>query len=192
MLCTGPVHALPELVKQCNFAPEAFLLLEKLPQRVVRDNERQDLLSFARLRDIQQLDSAAYTSGRIFDQERELRWEYDITSGTTSAVYLGKPCTLTHLKKDEEDLARLEPAANNPKHYYLFGKLLAEHDLAQMGIAAVPERVYYAEVRIPRLLPYPKLSTKPPQRLKLAVYEYVDQETGRVKLFRFQGLQPAE
>ncbi len=195
MLCTGPVHALPELVSQCDFSAEAFLLLERLPQRVVLDEERQNLLSFARLRDIEPEDFADYTastSGRIFDQDSELRWEHDIASGTTSVVYLGKARTFTDLKQDEEELARLKPADNNPRHYYLFGKSLAERDLEQMGIAAVPETAYYAEVRIPRLLPYPKVNARPPQRLKLAVYEYVDQETGLVKLFRFQGLQPAE
>ncbi|HEY6407766.1 MAG TPA: hypothetical protein VIY29_09895, partial [Ktedonobacteraceae bacterium] len=139
ILCTGPAGSLPELVKQCGFSTEAFLLVERLPQQVVPDDddERQNLLYFAHLRAIQQEDIARYTSyttGRIFDQESELRWEYDAASGTTSAVYLGKPCTLAGLKEDEKDkeeLASLKPAANNPKYYYLFGTSLAEQDLEQ-------------------------------------------------------------
>lgn len=194
ILCTGQARSLPDLINQCGFSTEAFLLVEKLPQRVVSDDEeRQNLLYFARLRDIRQEDIAtytAYTSGRVFDQEGELRWEHDISTGKTNAVYLGKPCTLTGFTKDENEPGR-EPATNK-KYYYLFGQILADSDLERMGIATEPQTVAYAEVRIPRLLLYPRLGTKPPQRLRLEVYEYVDQEMGRVKLFRFRDLKEAE
>jgi hypothetical protein len=192
ILCTGQARSLPELINQCGFSTEAFLLVEKLPQSVVSDGEeRQNLLYFAHLRDIRQEDIAtytSYTSGRVFDQERELRWEHDISTGKTNVVYLGKPCILAGLTKDENEPGR-EPATNK-KYYYLFGQILADPE--QMGIKVKPELAAYAEVRIPRLLLYPRLGTKPPQRLKLEVHEYVDQETGHVKLFRFRDLQPAE
>lgn len=196
ILCTGQARSLPELINQCGFSTEAFLLVEKLPQRVVFDDEeRQNLLYFARLRDIRQEDIAtytAYTSGRVFDQEGELRWEHDISTGKTNAVYLGKPSTLTALQEKTEhkdELNRLKPA-DNKKYYYLFGQILANPE--QMGIEVKPGLTAYAEVRIPRLLLYPRLGTKPPQRLRLEVYEYVDQETGHVKLFRFRDLKEAE
>lgn len=196
ILCTGQARSLPELINQCGFSTEAFLLVEKLPQQVVSDDEeRQNLLYFARLRDIRQEDIntyTAYTSGRVFDQEGELRWEHDISTGKTNVVYLGKPCTLAELAEkpeNKEELARLKPADKN-KYYYLFGQILANTE--QMGIEVKPGLAAYAEVRIPRLLLYPRLGTKPPQRLKLEVYEYVDQETGRVKLFRFRDLKEAE
>lgn len=195
ILYTGQTHSLPELINQCGFSSEAFLLVEKLPQQVVLDDEeRQDLLYFAHLNDLQQEDIArytSYTSGRIFDQERELRWEHDTRDGKTNVVYFGKPCILSELTKDEKELARLKPAGNK-KYYYLFGQILSNSDLEQMGIEVKPKMAAYAEVRIPRLLLYPKLGTKPPQRLRLEVYEYVDQETGRVKLFRFRDLKEAE
>ena len=198
VLYTGQAHALPELINQCGFSTEAFLLVEKLPQQVVSDDEeRQNLLYFARLRDLRQQDIAtytSYTSGRVFDQQGELRWEHDISTGKTNAVYLGKPSTLTALQEKTEhkdELNRLKPADKN-KYYYLFGQILADSDLERMGIAAEQQTAAYAEVRIPRLLLYPRLGTKPPQRLRLEVYEYVDQETGRVKLFRFRDLKEAE
>ncbi len=53
-----------------------------------------------------------------------------------------------------------------------------------MGIPPEPDKDYYAEVRIPRLLRYPELTEKP-RRVQLAVREYTDEKTGRVQLFRF-------
>ncbi len=201
ILFTGSGLSLLELIKECDFPPTAYLLLEKLPQRVLREDERderQNLIYFAPFGDFkaidEKIDIASYSSGRIFDEEGELRWEQDPQTGMTNAVYLGKARTFTKLTQVKDELSKLKAVSNNPKHFYLFGQLLSEQDNEQMGIVAEPEQAYYAEVRIPRLLVYPrlKLEAKLPQRLKLKVYEYVDQDTGRVKLFRFQGLQPAE
>ena len=49
----------------------------------------------------------------------------------------------------------------------------------------------FAEVRIPRLLHY---EPAPPnaERVRLGVYEFLEEDTGKVALFRFYSLEPAE
>jgi len=182
ILCTGTTHNIVDLVKQCNFPPEAFLLVERLPQQVVNDDsERQALLRFARLRD--GVDIAPYTSGRIFNKKFELRWEKD--AGTIKVIYLGEEREIAGLTKQKEPLK----PAGDLKHYYLFGERLDAADLAAMGLKqGEGEYTAYAEVRIPRLLRYP--ISKQAQRVQLIVGEYINSETGRV--FRFQDLVPAE
>src|SRR5436853_598092 len=60
------------------------------------------------------------------------------------------------------------------------------------------ERIPFAEVRIPRLLLYPiqKEDNRMPhnkrQRVKLGVYEYLNEISGKVEFFRFQGLETTE
>jgi len=184
ILCSGTTRDIVGLVEQCNFPAEAFLLVERLPQQVVNDKrERENLLRFARVGD--GIDFAPYTSGRIFNQHFELRWEKE--AETTRVVYLGEEREIPELTKDKDTLQYLKPASN-PKYYHLFGERLDKATLEDMGIE--PEEGYYAEVRIPRLLHYPVLEQ--PQRVQLVVREYMDKETGRVQLFRFQGLKPAE
>lgn len=188
ILCTGPVRDVAALIRAGDFPQDAYFLAERLPQQVIVDpQQRQDLLRFARLRDISDdNDIARYTSGRVFDQDFELRWEKD-ADGSYKVVYLGNERSIPGLKKDEEELKKLD-RSKEPKHYYLFGEYLNKEKLESMGIE--PEEGYYAEVRIPRLLRYP--APKGARRVQLTVYEYIDKETGRVSLFRFQGLQAAE
>lgn len=184
ILYTGTTQNIADLVKQCNFPQEAYLLVERLPQQVVNEPEdRQDLLRFARLSD--GIDIAPYTSGRIFNPKFELRWEKD--AETTRVVYLGEEREIPELTKHK---GALEPAGK-PKHYYLFGERLDADDLATMGIGIKPGEGYYAEVRIPRLLRYPEHpASEKKRRVQLMVGEYIHKELGRV--FRFQNLEPAE
>ncbi len=188
ILCTGPVRDVAALIKAGDFPRDAYFLAERLPQQVIVDpQERQDLLRFARLHEV--IDDnviADYTSGRVFDQDFELRWEKDADGGY-KVVYLGKERSIPGLEKDDKELKKLD-RSKLLKHYYLFGEYLNKERLESMGIE--PEEGYYAEVRIPRLLRYPAL--KGARRVQLTVCEYIDKETGRVGLFRFQGLQPAE
>ena len=202
ILCTGSVHDLVALVAAFNFPPEAYVLVERLPQQVVNDAERQNLLRFVRLRDIgrprDRIDIASYTSGRIFNEDFELRWEQ--ASGKTNVVFLGTKEVyreaqhdIPELTPDEETLKELVP--QDPRQYYLFGQLLDADDRQNMGLKPAGGEEYYAEVRIPRLLRYPDLEQAEPEkerRVRLVVREYSDKRTGRVKLFRFQGLELAE
>ncbi len=111
----------------------------------------------------------------------------------TKEVYRGAQRDIPELTPDEDTLKELEPQA--PRQYYLFGQLLDADEREQMGIKAAEGEEYYAEVRIPRLLRYPDpepSASKKAQRVQLTVREYADNRTGRVKLFRFQDLRPAE
>lgn len=175
------------LIVACEFKEEAYVLVEELPQYVIENKERQRLLRFARLGEI--ADLAGFTSGRVFDQQAELRWEKN-ADGRYRVVYLGAKHEIRGLKKDEKDQQELDSLerARELRYYYLFGEYLDADKLKNMGIE--PEEGYYAEVRIPRLLRYPAPAGA--RRVQLVVREYLDKDTNEVKLFRFQGLSAAE
>src|SRR5205814_1300265 len=46
MLCTGSVTNIAALIGACQFAKDAYVLLERFPAHVVADSERADLLRF--------------------------------------------------------------------------------------------------------------------------------------------------
>ena len=196
ILYTGSVDDIAALVGTFKFSPKACVLVESMPQHVVK--ERQNLLQLVRLNNIPNLaELTNFTSGRVFDRDFELRWES--VSGKIQVVFLGTKTVyqdtlhaIPELRQDEEALQNL---TSHPRYYYLFGLLLDADDRERMGIQAVEGEEYYAEVRIPRLLRYPDLkpdSSQKAQRVQLVVEEYTDKSTGQVKLFRFSGLKPAE
>ena len=181
------IENIATLIAECKFPQDAYVLVEMLPQHIVYKQGRQSLLCFARLSD--GVDLAHYTSGRVFDQDAELRWE-KIGEGKYCVVYLGTKREIRGLKNDEKNQQELNSleSAKEAKYYYLFGEYLEANKLKNMGIE--PEEGYYAEVRIPRLLRYPA----PPgaRRVQIKVLEYLNRDTYEVKVFRFQGLKAAE
>jgi hypothetical protein len=180
MLYTGTTQNVGSLIAQCAFPPEAFLLVEKIPQQVVRDGERQDLLRFARLRD--GIEEASYTSGRVFTKTFELRWEQE--AGTTRVVYLGEAREIPGLRRHADSFEQADV-----KPYDLFGERLDKGRLRQMKLPPGENGfAYYVEVRIPRLLLYPFDGNA--GRLHLLVGEYRSPTLGQY--FRFLDLQPAE
>ena len=196
ILYTGSVDDIAALVARFKFLSQTYLLLENMPSRIVK--ERQNLLqlvSLAHIKDLKELKN--FTSGRVFGKDFELRWEQ--ASDKTRVVFLGAKAlyqdTLRAIPELTPDTEALQNLVAHPRHYYLFGLLLAADDRERMGIPAIPGEEYYAEARIPRLLPYPDLkpdSAQKAQRVQLAVQEYTDKNTGQIKLFRFSGLKPAE
>ncbi len=172
------------LVVDCKFSSSAFILCEQFPEGVIKRSERQDLLRFIHFDPSTRF--IDYTSGRIFDEHAELRWEKQ--KNTMQVVYLGskeRVQTMLNYKLHENDvLEKLKPGIE--KKYSLFGERIALEDLKKIGGAARPGD--FAEVRIPRLLRYPELQSE--QRyVRLVVREYFDEEN-RVALFRFQDLRP--
>lgn len=217
-LSAGTVGDIAALIEACDFPDGAYFLAEQLPREVIPASQRQELLQFARVSDLKKrnepagsgdakIDPALYTSGRIFCQEFELRWNYNQRAGETQVVYLGeqeralpglKPAK--NLDSLREELRALEKKSKSG-HYYLFGTTLDTSGkgerIQQMGLAngqeEDKERRYYAEVRIPRLLRYPRLDEESgKRRVQLVVCEYVDEKTGSTRLFRFQKLEVAE
>ncbi len=181
MLYTGTTTNIVQLIKQCNFPADAFLLLEQLPRQVVKEDEREGLLRFARLSD--GIDLAPYTGGHLFTRAFELRWEQE--DGAISVVYLGEPRQIPGLQQHEGAFV----PAGNLRRYYLFGTRLEESTLDTMKVQPREKNyTYYAEVRIPRLLPYPILTDA--KRIQLLVDEYHHPELGQ--MFRFQDVQPAQ
>ena len=213
-LLAGTIKDLAALIEACDFPENAYFLAEQLPQRVISQEQRQDLLQFARVSDLKRrnapadadkakIDPALYTSGRIFCENFELRWSKNQRTGETQVVYLGE---------EERTLPGLEPARDldqlrteiqglekkpGSRSYYLFGTTLDTsldgRRMEQMGLTQEDGRRYYAEVRIPRLLRYPRVDNpRKERRVQLVVCEYVEKETSSVKLFRFQKLAAAE
>ncbi|MBA2287403.1 MAG: hypothetical protein H0W02_18175 [Ktedonobacteraceae bacterium] len=199
ILYTGPTPDIAALIAAFNFPPAAYTLVESMPQRVVTLDIRQDLLCFTRLSDSGGPDKlASFTSGRIFQEDFELRWEQ--ISGQTQVVFLGTKDGYEEtlratpgLKPDTETLQHLHARTRD---YYLFGQFLADEDRERMVLPALKseEEVYYAEARIHRLLHYPVKPDNPKKapRVQLVVKEYSDTSTGQVRLFRFSGLKAVE
>lgn len=213
-LVTGTIKNIAALIEACDFPQDAYFLAEQLPQHVIANSQRQDLLQFIDVNELKKrntsedtskhIDVASYGTGRIFCSTFELRWNRDQRTGKTQAVYLGsrEPASLGLVFAEDgqkslgqqEDLAKL---IKRVRTYYLFGTTLDTsldgRRIEQMGLPQENGRRYYAEVRIPRLLHYPRVENAGNnRRVQLAVCEYVDEMTGSARLFRFQGLKAAE
>ncbi len=187
VLSTGLVADFTAFLATCAFPSESLVLVEQIPRHVfASQTEREGLLGFTTPDDVGALSES--TSGRIFHQDFELRWERSgKEAGAVQVVYLGKaemrPAGLLPDQKLDTWLAGLE---QQTREYYLFGTLLDTQRLREMGL---PENQYsYAEVRVPRLLRYPVEA----YRLQLKVREYLEKSTGQVKLLRFEGLKTVE
>lgn len=197
----GSIDDIDALVALCHFPPSAYVLVEKLPRHVVIGaEERQNLLRFTHLAQMgEHTRLSDYTSGRVFTTERELRWQRkdgidrnDSQDNQFQVVYVGPEREQLPIKKDETHSKQLADAPELPDtHYLLFGERLDADDINSIGSPA--QEGDFAQLRIPRLLRYPRRPGEPmPRRLQLAVREYVDEITGKVHLFRFCDLQVGE
>ncbi len=193
ILHTGEVEReqLNGLIKDCNFPAEALFLAERLPEMVIKASERLNLLCFSQFSNT--LPFEQYTSGRIFNWTSEFRWEKQ--NKRVRVVYLGEnrggriSSVLSdygigpHAGDEPKNLTK----KSKPTEYCLFGTRLQAEDIEKIGEPAAEGD--FAEVRIHRLLKYPQTAeTTGAERLCLQVCEYVEEETGHVRLFRFQGL----
>jgi hypothetical protein len=180
---------MPLLVTACHFEPEARFLAEHIPNRFIETAQaRRELLRFMYVKD--GTPCAAYVTGRIFQEDRELRWEQH--KEAFRVVYLGPTDSTDEnifyeygLKNKGKELEALKKSSE-PTYYYLFGERLKTEDLPYFGKTAQPGD--FAVVRIPRVLRYPVPQDDKPS-VRLLVREYHNAVTGNVDLFRFQGLE---
>ena len=168
---------LTALIASCaSFLGGATFLIEQLPSHVITQAQRKDLLR------CEPFDAsirfADYTSGRIFRQDFELRWEKE--GNAFRVVYVGPERNMSPLKA--QGLVLEKKGSAEP--YYLFGERLGTEGLEKIGSVAVEGD--FADLRIPRLLHYPV--EKPQRYVQLFIQEYADKETGDVVLFRFQAI----
>ncbi len=180
-------------IKDCGFSTGTgtYFLAENLPTTVVEPKDRQDLLVFERFS--LDLPFEKYTSGRIFEDAGELRWEKQ--HNNMRVVYLGQPITSVtralsnYGLRSCDELLKLIPQA---RFYYLFGTKLEMRTIEQINGGQTENPVKlgdFAELRIHRILRYPAPGHVPDKGyVQLQVREYVDSETGQVQFFRFQGL----
>jgi hypothetical protein len=216
-LHAGTVKDIAALIEACDFPHDAFFLGEQLPWKVIDASRRQELLQFAYVNELKRqnnpdaannasIDPAQYTSGRVFCSRFELRWHKKPHSDETQVVYLGEGERKLSGLLPASDLAELRAELQTleggvPVKYYLFGTTLdtsneGQRLLKRMGLPDEQkdgQARYYAEIRIPRLLRYPRLDgSGEKQRVRLVVCEYREKETGSVRLFRFQRIEAAE
>jgi hypothetical protein len=158
----------------------ALMLLESQPHRIITRDERQDLLRFTFFDP--DFDFKDYTSGRIFHEMGELRWERE--QAGIQLVYTGpkayQPALQATARIDLDD-GRYR---YKDRTYLLFGKRLNNRqDLDRPGART------FAEVRIPRLLHYPHLpALTGAERVQLIAREYLDAATAANVAYRFKGL----
>jgi hypothetical protein len=193
ILHAGVVARIAPLVATLTKPAGTFLLLEQQPRQVVQRDDQQELLHFGQFDTNVNLEG--YTSGRIFCDNFELRWEPRDTG--TYVVYTGaehyKPqlaeTSTPNLKTHTLDLS---PYAIRSTSYYLFGKRLAEKQIERIGPPAM--KGDFAEVRIPRLLRYPPATSgqQGAPHVRLIVCEYIDRDQDSIVAFRFKGLEGAE
>ena len=184
ILAAGLVGDIGELIEGWEFPDDTHLLLEQQPMTAtLKVEERQDLLLFTKFDASGEKSKIKQaTSGRIFHEDFELRWEK--SEQGYQAVYLGVKRVVPGLTLDQETLRSL--TKHSKSKYYLFGTVL---DTQKVRIPNLQkDGAYFAEVRIPRPLHYPIKSNG---RVRLQVCEYTDDQTGQVQLFRFQGLEAA-
>lgn len=177
----GSIDDISELIDKCDFLSETLILLEKFPQTVVQRPDWINMLYFERFPLVTDIDLASYTSGRIFREDFELRWEG--VGGKADVVYQGEERDVPMLKVVEDELLECDPQT---KYYYLFGKRLGKERVERIGDPA--KLGDFAEVRIPRLLRYPVNAEGTLDYVKLMVREYTHRRTGELVMFRFQNL----
>jgi hypothetical protein len=200
MVYTGRIDDIDGLVASCQFSPEAYVLVEQFPEHIVSGTkERQNLLLFIHLKELESdqnrdIHLDTYTSGRVFDQHAELRWERTTQTeqqeGKFQVVFVGPEHEQLHFHKMEKEQSEKfgEP---RDTHYFLFGVRLDTDDINAIGSRA--QEGDFAQLRIPRLLRYPSMPDgHRARRLQLEVSEYVDEDTGKVHLFRYRDLQAGE
>ncbi len=191
ILYTGLVDAdkVQQVVAHCHFTQNALFLAEQLPRHLItRQRDRLDLLKFTYVKD--SLPCTDYTSGRIFQYDRELRWEKQ--ADRVRLIYLGAEEGSEALQEagmsEKKELGTFAKRAV-PTYYYLFGERLKSGTLEKLG--EVAQLGDFAVLRIHRILRYPVEQNDLPY-IRLAACDYLEKATGRVVLFRFQQLEPVE
>ena len=192
-LYTVATRNLDAVIAICQFPSDAFFLAEKLPSRVViGEEERKELLRFTRLNAVlsnKDFSFAHFTSGRIFQKQRELRWEHSLEKpGEIQVVYSGIMDELPLL----EDAVHqdLDTCRKSGRCYYLFGERLRPEQLDEIGVPAEEREGAFATLRIPRILNYPPLEGA--EQVGLVMREYIDKATEHIIHFRFQDLEKVE
>jgi hypothetical protein len=182
------------MVREYTPPNPAFVMLEEMPRHIVRPEDRLNLVRFETFQN--SLIIPAFTSGRIFHEHGEMRWESGPES--TRVVYIGEEEFGIALPKAQEEIliganrneeVLIGTCRKIERQAFLFGRRLDSGWLDRLGGAARPGD--YAEARIPRLLRYPNLPRlAEAERLKLAFYEYVNPVNGANVAYRFCGLVP--
>jgi hypothetical protein len=191
ILYTGLIASdkMSQVVDQCHFTRDALFLAEQLPTTIIKSKkERLNLLKFTSIEDSPPC--IEYSTGRIFQHDRELRWERQ--RNEVRIIYLGPAEDNVNLQEDrirENPVLETLVKQSEPAYYYLFGERLRPADLEKLSQVAQPGD--FAVLRIPRILRYP-VPQDDKRYVRLVVCNYREKATDRVALFRFQRLETVE
>jgi hypothetical protein len=156
---------------------DVFMLMEQQPQAPIPATELYNMLRFNLFHS--KTDFTSYTSGRVFHEYGELRWEKQ--GNSVLLIYTGDDQSKPTIQATETLLLDSDPIF---KRYFLFGRRLDERQLQRMGLPAQDN--VFAEVRIPRLLRYPV--PQDATRVQIVACEYNDHATGACVASRFASL----
>jgi hypothetical protein len=203
-ICSAHVSLakLRPLLTHYPFPEEALVLLECMPEHIVtKQKERQDLLWFSTfdqfIRFEQAIPLESYTSGRVFQDSGELRWEKD--QNGFQVVYVGYEGNFStqvvatlrdYSTNNDVSFPLIGKLGSKERKYYLFGTRLGKDDLEEIGPRA--QLGDFAEARIHRLLRYPSLKKNYNGPLHFTIEELFEEETGQRVLFRFVKLDGEE
>lgn len=177
-LCSGVVKDIFMLIEEINWSlNKCYMILERVPKSWL--DKDQEGIFFQKFN--YNSPFSTFEKGRIFDCDRELRWEIT-ESGKFWVVYAGKDIILSELNPIPTEY--LETSTST---YLLWGKKVTSEILKQLGRN---EKNLFIEIQIPRILQYPVESeANKKTRVELKALEYIDKKTGRVVFSRFYGLE---
>ncbi|HAG08197.1 MAG TPA: hypothetical protein DCK87_01330 [Desulfotomaculum sp.] len=177
-LCSGVVKDISILIKEINWSlNKCYMILERVPKSWL-DKDQKGIIFQKFNYDFL---FSTFEKGRIFDYDRELRWEIT-ESGEFWVVYAGKDIILPELNSIPTEY--LETSTST---YLLWGKKVTSEILKQLERN---EKNLFIELQIPRILQYPVESeTNKKTRVELKAFEYIDKETGQVIFSRFYDLE---
>ncbi len=170
------VNKVTDLVSVVVWVSPAWMYLERVPQDYLEPKAQLSAIHFATLDVTTNFNS--WERGRIFDANRELRWER--IGGDFHVVYCGiaPPASMTELD--------LENSTVRETHYYLWGQQVRADDRERVGL--LPDQSAFIELRIPHVLHYPL----PPsaRRAQVRVRELLGVD-GSLRYVRWAGLREA-
>jgi hypothetical protein len=183
VICSGTVKDFEKFLTAYDavdtFPGEVFVLMEQQPTALVSQKDRQNLLLFERYSKEAVKKAVNYTTGRIFSQGFELRWER--RPHDTWMVYIGSKQYAPALANGQEIPKEYQRLSRS---YYLYGTPLDDTQIERIGGSA--KAGDFAEARIPRLLRYPS-TNEAGTKMRLEIDEYIDTQTGQLIFFRFTG-----
>jgi len=168
-------------IRALSWPDIAYMYLERIPERWLSLPEVANGVRFEIL-DLQ-TPFQQWERGRLFCSSFELRWEK--MDGQFQTVLVGEaPILVDFAPAIEPDL---DAADQQVQEYLLWGRRVAESEVAILGAEHQSDSQVFLEMRVPRILYYPVSDNA--RQARLVVREYSDRSTGHLLYYRFTGVE---